>query len=1061
LDAEPAGVTARMALMRLAIAALVALAAPSAAAEQLPVRAYGPADGLPSTFVHHVSQDTRGFLWFSSRDGLARFDGVRFMVYGREQGLPVPTINSLLQTRGGDYWVATNGGGVCRMAPEAALGAPSTKAARAPCHVYTMGSRLANRVNVLFEDRTGRLWAGTDAGLFTLDASGGRFRSVDVSPRHPLPEIRAMADDGEGSLWIGSASGLFRRLPGGRVVHYPIRPDRGDRVSDLAWDGQARLWAAHRDGFLVFHPEPASAMPAVAVSPLLRRAREEAGWLERDVALPAVPGEARWFALSAAANVAMSRGVFVASDGDVWLGGHHGLYRFDGARFRHYTTRDGLTDNLVRVEAEDRDGNLWLASQGGGVMKLTRGGFTSYDERDGLGHPVVHALFAPAGGGLHVVSGEWVLSQLDGRRFTSVSPLPPGRERVWGSQAALLDRGGGWWLLAQEAVGRFPLAARMEDVGGRRPPLLYSTADGLTLKGAHHAFEDRRGDVWFGSRVAGSAGLFRWERTTGRFHRYGEPDGVPADRSPVAFCEDGTGGIWMGFYQGGLARFRDGRFTLVTAGAPTGMITSLHRDDAGRVWVGSNEEGVARIDDPAAERPRLVRYTTAEGLSSDNVRCLTSDRFGRVYLGSARGVDRLDPRTGHVQHYSTSDGLASTFITAALRDTEGALWFGTIKGVSRLVPRPPEEPAPPPVWIAGLRIGGLVQPVAHVGAAELGPFELAPDQNQLQIDFLALGFGLGESLRYQYRLEGADRDWGPAVAERTVHYPRLTPGRYRFLVRAVGSSGQASRSPAQVAFTILPPLWARPWFLAAAAMAVALLAYGAYRLRLGRLLALERVRTRIATDLHDDIGASLSQIAIWSELARRRLSREDGAAEPLIRIAESSRELVDSMSDIVWAINPRRDRLGDLLHRMRRFASDTFTARDIAFRFQGPETEGGRPLGADVRRQVLLIFKEAVNNLARHSGSPRAEVDVAVEDGRLTVRLSDEGRGFDAAAGSDGHGLASMRERARALGAALDITSTPGRGTTILLGVPLARPHRSSPPAWVGTETDGGGNVTP
>jgi signal transduction histidine kinase len=238
-----------------------------------------------------------------------------------------------------------------------------------------------------------------------------------------------------------------------------------------------------------------------------------------------------------------------------------------------------------------------------------------------------------------------------------------------------------------------------------------------------------------------------------------------------------------------------------------------------------------------------------------------------------------------------------------------------------------------------------------------------------------------------------------------------------------------------VAFVVQPPLWRRAPFLAAVAALASLLAYRFHRARVRRALELERVRTRIATDLHDDIGSSLSQIAIWSEVAAR------GSAEPAMRetlsgMAAACREAVDAMSDIVWAVNPAHDRLGDLVHRMRRFASDVFTAREVAFRFEAALPDD-LPLGTDLRRHVLLVFKEAVHNAVRHSGCAAAEASVALLDGSLCVSLHDDGQGFDPGERRDGHGLASMRARAQELGGTLDVRSSAGSGTTVSLRVPL------------------------
>lgn len=543
-------------------------------------------------------------------------------------------------------------------------------------------------------------------------------------------------------------------------------------------------------------------------------------------------------------------------------------------------------------------------------------------------------------------------------------------------------------------------------------------------------------------------GVTRWERRSETFRRYTEADGLPSFRTPHAFIEDKAGNLWLGFWEGGLARYREGRFTLFANadGVPAGEIMGLYVDERGRMWIASGAGGLGQMDDPAADRPRITAYTTAEGLSSNLTYAVTEDGWGRVYIGTARGVDRLDPATGRVKHYTTADGLILNEALSAFRARDGSLWFGSYLGASRLIPQPDRPASPPPILINGVRIAGVPQPLDELGVTELSGLRLSHNQNQIEFDFFGLSFGPGEVLRYQYRIEGLDEDWRPLINERTVNFGGLASGRYRFLVRAINADGLASATPAAVSFTILPPLWKRWWFIALLGLITAAAVYAFERFRVARLLELERVRMRIATDLHDDIGAGLSRIAILSEVAHGRLGTGDlRGRDHMTTIASASRELLDSMSDIVWAINPQKEHLKDLIQRMRRFASDLLTGRDIAFRFKSPESEQDLKLSADMRREVFLIFKESINNLARHSGATEADIKLGIDRRWLTLEIRDNGRGFDAdalvntAGRSDGNGLMSMRERARRLGGELQITSSPGQGAVISLRAPIHR----------------------
>jgi two-component sensor histidine kinase len=578
---------------------------------------------------------------------------------------------------------------------------------------------------------------------------------------------------------------------------------------------------------------------------------------------------------------------------------------------------------------------------------------------------------------------------------------------------------------------------RLEDLAHVPPKALYTTREGLADNYISRLFEDSNGDIWISS-FHPPVMLTRWERATESFHRYSDQDGLPSSNWANAFAEDRAGNLWLGLHNGGLARRRNGRFEVFDAaeGVPMGLGQGLFLDTKGSL-VGSRGKGVGRIEDPAAEHPRASAFTSVEKLSSDNLRCFTEDSAGKIYIGTARGVDRLDPATGQLNHFTVADGLIRSGVMAAYRDRNDNLWFGTLDGLSRFVPGSNRVSSPPPVLIDGIRIAGVSRPVSELGEVEINNLQLAPGQNQIEVDFFAINFSAGENLRYQYKIEGMSNDWSAPTDQRTIA-ASLTPGHYRFLVRAVRDDGATSEKPASISFTVLSPFWQRWWFITLVALVAGLSVYTIYRYRVGRLLELERVRTRIATDLHDDIGSSLSQISVLSEVVQRQLDRDRAVSEPLSVIANLSRDLVDSMSDIVWAINPKRDRLSDLTQRMRRFSSDVFTARNVAFDFTAPESRQDTRMGADMRREVFLIFKEAVNNIVRHSNCSKAKIEFRLEAGSLDLLLIDNGRGFDAKGVKDGNGLASMNQRAAKLGGDLQVISSPESGTTVKLKVPFA-----------------------
>jgi PAS domain S-box-containing protein len=1154
-------------------------------AERLPIKTYTTADGLPRDRVNHIAQDSKGFLWFCTSEGLSRFDGYKFTNYGIESGLAGRVVTDFLEARNGYYWVATSRG-LCRFIPDASPPRAEGAAAPAPrkfLTYYTGETPQSSYINGIYEDHAGTIWCSTERGLFRVDQSGADtvVSLVDIiqpgDPATGVPlRVNSVTEDGHGSLWINAASGLYRVRPGRTLERYtgeeglPI-----GYATFLFSDRDGLLWLGSRLGLYQFVPDPTPHRSLIA-----RRYTAKDGWPGYDV-----------------------YSMCQSSDGTMWIGTSVGLSKFVWGKHE----QSGLLQNYAKANGliganslcEDRDHNLWIGTESGAI-RLGASGFVTYSEADGLGGPGpaaahigatrVGSIFEDQARELCVIGGaapNVVINKFDGARFAGIPLALPHGLSYWGwgwYQVTFQDHSGEWWMTTGQGLVRFPRSTKLQQLPRARPQAIYKARDGLGSDEIFRLYEDSRGDIWISTLGNTDCVLTRWERATGTFHRYFQTDGIP-DHAPTAFCDDGAGNLWIGFYEGGLVRYRAGRFTQfkVADGVPPGFVQGFYVDHAGRLWVATNEGGVARIDHPADDRPSFLTYSTADGLSSNQANSITEDRWGMIYVGTGRGVDKLDPATGHIRHYTVADGLAASLIGVSYRDRNGSLWFGTLQGVSRLDPQPNQPASPPPIFITALRVAGVPYPISELGAASIAGPELTANQNNVQIEFAGLSFAAGESLRYQYKLEGTSLDWSAPSDQRVITYPNLPPGSYRFLVRAVRSDGTLSQSPAAASFTILRPIWRRWWFLLAAGLAVATtgfalassrvarmraaresdrrfrtlaetasdaiitideqgrivlanqaaektfgysigeilgkdltmlmpeylrqlhregfarykqtgvrhisweaidltglhkngseipleISFGEFmkgerrfftgiardvterkraeeerkqaeaalrRSREERLAELEQVRRRIATDLHDDVGSSLSQVSVLSEVARQRARANLDPGEPLALIADISRGLLDSISDIVWAIKPGREHLSDLTLRMRRFAGDTTSAANVELDFNATDNEHDLKLGPDLRREIYLIFKESINNLIRHSGCTRANVAFTNVDSSLELVITDNGRGFDTDRATEGNGLASIRQRAASLGGTLQIDSRQEQGTTVRLVVPL------------------------
>lgn len=999
-------------------------------AERLPIKIYTPADGLAHERIKRIVRDSRGFLWFCTGDGLSRFDGHSFTTYLTKDGLPNSVVNDLLETRRGEYWVATYGG-VLLFNPLLQAGESVT----ARFKLFPVGNTPeSNRVNAVYEDRAGRIWAGTDGGLFYLDSmaafspnDSSRFLRLEPDlPGNPSgwKQTFSLLEDQTGVLWVGTEIGLVQRQPDGRLMRPPEL--RQPQIQSLIRDPDGTMWAATGEGLLHFDPSRGSRL--------------------------------RFYTMQDGIGGRVVRTVFRTSEGKLWVGtSSNGIAVLEGERFRQYTTARGLPDDYIRSLAEDSAGNLWIGTYTSGAAKLSRYGFVSFREDDALRRRFVRSLFENQAGQICLTDAPASMYYFDGQIFSPVRfNVPEKSLRVPGWQSfnfVFQDRAGEWWVPTGEGLYRFARTARMEQLALARALAVYKIADGLPSYNLTRMFEDSRGDIWIGAldRIT----LAKWERATGRFQVFTKTDGLQSGNAPLSFAEDSAGGIWIGFREGGLARYAAGRLTFWQPDSriPASPAYNLFVDRSGRLWVPTDGKGLLRVDDPPSSQLSFKVLTTADGLSSNSVRCVTEDEWGRIYVGTIRGVDRLNLASGDIKHYSVSDGLNYSELSGALRDRAGTLWFGTLRGISKLVPEPggpKSQGQSPQVLIRGVRISGVSLPVSELGEAAVTMPELSADKNQIQIDYFGFSFGVGEALRFQYKLEGSSLDWSLPTDQRVVEFPKLTPGKYRFLVRAVSVGGAPAPAPAVVTFTILSPVWQRWWFLAAVVLILAGALYALYRYRLARVLEVEHVRMRIATDLHDDIGAGLSRIAILSEVVRQRVGTGDlRVGQQIASISGASQELVDSMSDIVWAINPQKEHLTDLAHRMRRFASDVLSGRNIEFRFQAPPPEQDFRLGADLRREVYLIFKESINNLARHSRAANAEIELRADRRFLILQVKDDGHGFDpealsngqADAEGDGNGLRNMHTRARRMGGELRIHSQKEQGTAIFLRVPMNQSH--------------------
>ena len=963
-------------------------------AQDLPTVRYTSQDGLVNDSLHTLLQDPAGLLWIGGSAAVNRFDGERFIAYGSKDGLDIGTgVNHLAVDEHGDLWIATNGGGIHR------LDRRTTDKGRFITRFKIGESRASNRVNVIQVLEGGRIWAGTDAGLFVGDAAG-RFERVPLAPAAGVePEGHAVVSIAQAgaAVWVGTPTGAYRCT----MADARCTLGRVGRVRSMLIDRQRRVWIARERGV-------------------------ERWSLDADGSLTGAP--------QTFINEIEGRRLAAGFDGALLTTEDRQVISIAGDTARVLFT---LTDVLrVNDIVEDQSRNLWLATTSG-LVGIRRQGVTLFSAYPRLAPPHLLSLRTDAKGRpFAFAEGDWI-HRIEGDRVTSVHLLLPDgvRRSIWAGTAVQIDSGDDIWLGTNAGLYRFARPQFSDPSRSVRPSARYSVADGLASDHVAELFEDSRGDLWIAGVPGGGDTLTVWRRASGRFERMGEAQGLPKASQLGSLIEDANGAVWARLREGGLVRVRGGRATLFgpAQGVPA-FVAGLMRDRSGRLWV-TGADVIARIDDPAAEVIRAE--TVAQGLGSMAL-SLVEHESGVFVVGTYEGLFLFHPERRQLTRYAAFEGLPRGTIDMLAIEPDGNLLASAGRRIARIVLPPRAEPARALTCVvSSLRIGNRDIALPERGMREMRAVELAPAENRIEIGLTGVSSRLGEPLTYEYRLRDVSDTWTRAP-DRRISYAGLAAGRYRFEARTVSGDGATLSEPAVLAFRVLPPWYRRWWFVSLVSAAGLLAAYAAHQARLGRAVQTERLRSRIATDLHDDIGSSLSQIAILAEVARRRAgASHPGVAEPLSSIATTSRDLVDAMSDIVWAVNPRTDSLGDLTRRMHRFAEETLGGADIGLKFSAPPEDTDLKIGADLRRELYLILKESVNNIARHSGASAASIELSLRRNELRLEIADNGRGFDPGAHVDGNGIASMRKRAAAFGGRFSIDSAPGQGSRVSLSARL------------------------
>ncbi|MEY4244000.1 MAG: hypothetical protein RLZZ245_1585 [Verrucomicrobiota bacterium] len=944
-------------------------------------------DGLPQNRIRAITGTRDGFVWLGTDDGAVRFDGTSFKTIGLREGLLAPIVLDLHESADGSLWIATLGGGLSVLR--------NGRIERTYTTADGLPSNWVSEISADVEDRV-IAWTRNGAARF----KDGAFHALSATPEKPLPPS-SIHRDTAGALW-----GLYKSRP---VYHWAddrwqADPSGPKSASSLTADSRGRIWACgdgqlwnREGGQWSSYPLPenfGSGDASIAIAGdgtvwVVFRQSGICGYQNGKFIVPKLtPEPVRDLAES----------ITTTADGQIWITSANGLFRMSPQKMRvseinHPESR--RTANILGGLIESAPDEFIVATQGSGYFRLKEGVAERIGDDPNLHEGVTANVILKSRDGRIWLGGRTDLYQLKpdlsvGRRLLPKQNIWALHETEDGEMWAGTAWGQLFWI-KDEVI-------KAVDFGGAREPVkaIVGDADGV---------------LWVGTR---GNGLFR--RKNGEWKRFGRENGLASE-----------------------------------------VIRVLYLDPAGRLWAGSDGGGLALYQDE-----RFVAATTYEGLPSDTVSQILLDDDGRLWVGTHQGLAVLDkedlahfeqgtPTDLHPLLINKSDGLPTDEFTIVppVKTSDGSIAFATISGFVRLKPGDfRQDDARPLVYLETIASNGTTLD------ATAGPISLLPGTERLEFKYSGLFFPDPERLQFRNRLIGIEPEWAYVGNRRTAEYRNLGPGKYQFKVEASTGNGLWSPEPATVQVVIAPYFWQTLWFqiimgiLAIGCVAMIVRQRERRRARvkienLKRRRAVDAERERIARDLHDDVGASLTQIALQSQLADRNLTQQpERASSYLKEIFKTARQMTRSLDEIVWAVNPGNDVLDNFVSFLESFVQDFTEGAGLRSRFDLPDRVPPLAIPSTARHNLYLATKETLHNVVKHAGATEVTMRVTLDDATCAIVLSDNGSGRDAPADDPGaDGLINLKTRLEQLGGTCTRHSTPGEGTSIEMRFPLDWKH--------------------
>lgn len=976
--------------------------------------------------VTRITQDNFGFLWFGTTDGLNRFDGTRFVVY--------------------------------RNIPGDTTSIPS------------------NIINALHVDKTGRVWAATNGGLCYYDFADDRFHSISFNDtletldRHRVHAVHSTSDN---TIWFATRTYLHQWKNGRYHKAVSLYNSRDALIKHLFIDAYDKVWVGSNEGLHMYDPATGQTLYGKIQSPFS---------IEKNLVSTIHP------------IIGYTKDTLLVGS---WYSDLQKVYLQDNKVVSIPIVDNAETDprrHIVSGIAPGASNFWWIGTYGNGLAwydPATNQFIEHFHHNPAIANSLssdyINEIYKDASGIIWIGTTKG-LDKFDPltQQFTSVSlPVPTNHFAVYRLVNTIVEdeSDADFLWLCVSGVGLFHYDKRnqtfdlyqIEKEGddhllpnnfysfyndsknrtwiGRREGLSFfntenknfSTAPSKIkdlIKGTHTILEDLSGNIWFATN---SNGIYRFHEATNEVLSYNNnavpPYSIP-DNKVFCMIRDTKGFIWFGTQNRGLCRldpvkneykyFENQKNN--SSSIPDNGVYDLYEDDQGFLWL-ATENGLAKMD---MNTFRISNFNTNNGLCNNTVFSITPDHNKNLWLGTNNGLSQLDAKAMVFRNYYMNDGLPLNRIDGEVYfASDSTLYLGTTGMLTFCHPDEMKiNQRKPAIVITDFSILGKKAPVMR-NAEMLQPIHLSYKQNMITFNFAALNFSNSFLNQYAYKLEGFDADWIYAGHNQSATYTNLNGGEYVFRVKGANNDGVWNETGTSVLLYVHPPFWRTWWFYFLCTIAIASILYLIYRFRINQILKLQSIRTRIARDLHDDIGSTLSSINMISSMADRTIVSEKKSNELFHTIAAASGQAMDLMSDIVWSINPKNDRMEMILIRMRQYASEILEAANISFTIEMNEEDKNILMPLEIRKDFFLIFKEAINNLAKYSKARHVSIRLNFKNQMICLSIEDDGQGFDLAQISSGNGLKNMKARASQLKGHVNIISEKAKGTLVDLKIPL------------------------